>query len=143
MPEMALAGRTANRQQIASQQHARREQVRNRHARESRLQTLGAATAGVVLAGALAGGLYFGVISPMLKPVAVEKMDPFAQSRTADIYVPIEGGNFCRLLQFNNVTGEMNNKGLVNCAESIPNGADLQAPRNGGYSSFRESFQKR
>jgi len=145
---MLLATRAAQAQQMASAQDARRQRVRSQHARESRRQTVGVTAFGIVLAVALAAGLYFGVVSPVLQTASVEKAkkvkpDTFAQTRAGRIYVPVDGGGFCRTLQFNNQTGEMSNLGLVDCDELAGKPGDQLQAGARNYVGFSESFKNR
>ena len=140
-----LASRPVTSQQLASQQQARRQRASVRRAREHRLQTAGAISAGVVLAGVLACGLYFGVMSPTVQSRTSEKVNPgsFEATRTGHVYVPIDGGAFCKSMQFNNQTGEFNNTGLVGC-DDVATVAGAPQPMHGTtYTTFTESFKKR
>ena len=149
MPDMLLAARAAQSQHLVREQNARRQRARTQHAREHRRQTIGVSAVGVVLAVALAGGVYFGVVSPALQSTSVEKAktkaktDAFAQTRAGRIFVPVDGGGFCRSLQFNNQTGETSNLGLVDCEEVSAKTGEPPPTGGRGYVSFSESFKNR
>jgi hypothetical protein len=139
-----LASRPATSQQLASQQQARRQRASVRRAREHRLHTAGAISAGIVLAAVLAGGLYFGMMSPAAQSHTAEKIKPgsFEATRTGHVYVPVDGGGFCKSLQFNNQTGEFNNTGLIGC-DDVAAVAPPHSNGTGTYTTFTESFKKR
>jgi len=143
-PQMLLAAQAAH-QQIASEQNARRERARNQRAREHRTHAMGITGAVVVLAAALAAGLYYGVgwLSP--PPVALEKAKPdtFALTRTGHIYVPVDGGGFCKSIEFDNRSGAFNNLGLVGCDDITAKATGPKPAHTGTYNSFSESFKKR
>jgi hypothetical protein len=139
-----LAARAAAGVRMASEQDARRQRVRTHQVRESRRQTVGVAVAATFLAGALAAGVYFGVTMPTKELVTAEKTKPdtFAQTRTGHIYIPIDGGSFCRSLKFNNQTGETSAAGLVGC-EDLVAATGSPSPKGSTYTTFTESFKNR